>query len=52
MSGQPTYNWAVEPCMSGQYTGWMDMFYCVDPSAWIWYGTALSLFLSILGASW
>ncbi len=39
-------------CMDGVYTGWKDMFYCIDPNAWAYMGVALSLGLSIIGAAW
>jgi hypothetical protein len=39
-------------CADGVYTGWKDMFYCIDPNAWAYMGVALSLGLSIIGASW
>ena len=42
----------VEPCASGNYQGWKDLFYCVEPGSWVGLGTGLSLSLSILGAAW
>ena len=43
---------AVEPCSSGNYQGWRDMFYCIQPASWAFLGVALALALSILGAAW
>ena len=39
-------------CTAGQYSGWKDMFYCIDPHSWAYMGVALSLGLSIIGAAW
>jgi len=39
-------------CINGDYQGWKDMFYCIDPASWAFMGVALSLGLSIIGAAW
>ena len=47
MGDDPLYH-----CLTGEYDGWKDMFYCTDPSFWAYMGVALSLGLSIIGAAW
>ena len=39
-------------CNFGAYQGWMDMFYCIDPNFWAFFGLALVLGWSIAGAAW
>ena len=39
-------------CISQAYTGWIDMFYCISPYSWSWFGLAMALGLSIVGAAW
>jgi len=39
-------------CLDGNYTGWMDLFYCIEPHSWAFLGLAFSLGFSIIGASW
>lgn len=48
----PWYNNTVGVCVNGTYTGWRDMFYCVDPGFWAFLGLVMSLGLSIVGAAW
>ena len=46
------YSQTTEVCVTGAYTGWMDLFYCISPYSFFYVGLALSLTLSILGAAW
>jgi len=39
-------------CLTGEYGGWRDMFYCITPFAWTYIGIALAMGLSIAGAAW
>lgn len=39
-------------CASYEYSGWRDLFYCVDPHSWAYMGITLSIGLSIVGAAW
>lgn len=41
-----------EVCLTGDYTGWRDVFYCISPYAWNYVGIALAMGLSIFGAAW
>jgi len=42
----------VEPCSHGDYMGWFDLFYCIDPKSWAFLGVAVALFFSTVGAAW
>ena len=44
--------WEPKMCFTGNYSGWMDMFYCINPTAWLNIGIALAMGLSIFGAAW
>ena len=39
-------------CQTGNYLGWMDLLYCIEPVTCVYIGIALALGLSILGAAW
>ena len=42
----------VDTCKNGTYSGWMDVFHCIPPQNFFYWGLALSLGLSIIGAAW
>ena len=37
-------------CNTMLYRGWSDIFDCTDPNSWAYFGIAISLGISILGA--
>ena len=39
-------------CQTGNYLGWMDILYCIEPVTCVYIGIAIALGLSILGAAW
>ena len=39
-------------CQTGNYLGWMDVLYCIEPVTCVYIGIAIALGLSILGAAW
>ena len=41
-----------QTCYKGEYAGWMDVIYCLNPYIWAFVGLALALGLSIVGAAW
>lgn len=47
---QYAYNMGI--CAAGDYQGWMDVFYCIDPNFWAFMGLAVTLGASIIGAAW
>ena len=46
------YNFNMAHCNYGYYSGWMDIFYCINPNFWAFMGLALGLGFSIIGAAW
>jgi len=48
----PWYANTVGVCVLGNYTGWKDMFYCVNPQFWAFIGLSIVLGVSIIGAGW
>ncbi len=49
---QAFYAGTVGVCAAGTYTGWRDVFYCIDPNFWAYVGLAMVLGASIIGAAW
>ena len=43
----PDMDWV---CDNGKFTSWGQIFDCTDPNSWAYFGIALSLGFSILGA--
>ena len=41
-----------EVCQTGNYNGWIDLLYCVEPITCVYIGIAMSLGFSIVGAAW
>lgn len=39
-------------CQTGNYLGWIDLIYCVEPITCVYLGIAIALALSIFGAAW
>ena len=48
----PFQNNTVGVCYNGTYSGWRDVFYCIDPNFWAMIGLAMVLGTSIIGAAW
>lgn len=48
----PFYNGTVGVCVLGSYTGWIDMFYCINPAFWAFIGMVIALGISVIGAGW
>ena len=46
------YSYTVAVCDAGDYQGWMDIFYCIDPNFWAFFGLGITLGASIFGAAW
>ena len=46
------YAYTVGVCNAGDYQGWMDIFYCIDPNFWAFMGLGITLGASIFGAAW
>ena len=46
------YAGTVGVCAAGTYTGWRDVFYCIDPNFWAYVGLSMVLGASIIGAAW
>jgi len=42
----------VEPCTTGDYAGWFDLFYCIQPQSWAFLGVGIALSFSTIGAAW
>lgn len=42
----------VQPCTSGNYQGWFDLFYCINPNSWAFLGVGIALAFSTVGAAW
>ena len=45
-------DFVAQVCIDDSYTGWAQMFYCIQPQAWAFVGLAVALGLSIVGAAW
>ena len=39
-------------CQTGNYLGWIDLLYCVEPVTCVYIGIGIALGLSIIGAAW
>lgn len=39
-------------CQTGQYLGWSDLLYCIEPVTCVYIGIGIALGLSIVGAAW
>ncbi len=48
----PWYAQTTGVCALSNYTGWMDVFYCINPGYWAFLGLALALGFSVIGAAW
>ena len=46
------YNYNMAHCNYGYYSGWQDIFYCINPSFWAFLGLGFVLAMSIAGAAW
>ena len=49
---QCQFNYNMAHCQYGYYTGWIDVFYCINPNFWAWMGLSMVLGSSIAGAAW
>lgn len=38
-------------CNTKMYNGWSDIMDCTDPNSWAYFGIAIALTFSIMGAS-
>lgn len=48
----PWYANTVGVCVAGNYSGWLDIFYCINPGFWGFIGLAIALGFSVIGAGW
>lgn len=46
------YAQTVGVCVTGDYAGWMDVFYCINPNFWAFLGLSMILGVSVIGAGW
>lgn len=44
----------MEPkmCLTGDYSGWRDMFYCISPLTWNGLGVGIAMGFSVAGSAW
>lgn len=39
-------------CQTGNYRGWGDLIYCIEPITCVYFGIAFAIGFSIIGAAW
>lgn len=39
-------------CQTGNYSGWSDLLYCIEPITCVYFGIAFAIGFSIIGAAW
>jgi len=39
-------------CQTGNYIGWVDLLYCIEPVTCVYIGVGIVLGFSIIGAAW